>query len=139
MMRELVADARGNVAVEFALVMPVFVLLVMGLAEFGFMARERSTLDAAARAGLQVILEDPTDTSDAEELALELAPGADVEAVTECECPDGTPTACNTTCSGALPLRFVTVTATADWPLIFPWPGVGDPVTLESMAEGRTQ
>jgi Flp pilus assembly protein TadG len=139
MMRRLIADTRGNVAVEFALVMPVFVMLVMGLAEFGFIARERSTLDAAARAGLQVILEDPTDTSEAEELALEIAPDADVEAVTECECPDGTPTGCNATCSGALPLRFVTVTATADWPLIFPWPGLDDPMTLESMAEGRTQ
>jgi Flp pilus assembly protein TadG len=139
MMRRVLSDTRGNVAIEFALVAPIFALLIMGLADFGFMTRERSTLDAAARAGLQVILTDPGDTVLAEELAQEMAPDADVDADVACQCPDGTPTACNTTCSGQLPLRFVAMTATVEWPLLFPWPGLANPFVLESFAKGRTQ
>lgn len=138
-MRTLRSDSRGNVAIEFALVAPVFVLMIMGLVEYGFMTLERSTLDAAARAGLQVILMDPAETADAETLALEMFPEAEVDAAVACECPDGTPSACNTMCAGELPLRFVTVAATAEHPLMFPWPGVGDPMILSSLAEGRTQ
>jgi Flp pilus assembly protein TadG len=138
-MRNILRDTRANAAIEFALVAPIFMLLIMGIAEFGFITRERSTLDAAARAGLQVILKDPLDTAEAEVLALAMAPDAAVDALAACECPDGTPTACNTTCSGQLPLRFVTVTATVEWPLLFPWPGLSDPMILGSLAEGRTQ
>ncbi|MGE4064154.1 MAG: TadE/TadG family type IV pilus assembly protein [Rhodospirillaceae bacterium] len=139
MTKRLVTDAHGNVAIEFALLMPFFALMIMGLAELGFMTLERSTLDAAARSGLQVILADPADTAQAETLAQDIAPDADIDASVACECPDGTATACNTTCSGELPLRFVTVTATEDWPLLFPWPGIDDPFPLQAMAEGRTQ
>jgi hypothetical protein len=139
MMRRILTDTSGNMAIEFALVLPIFVLMVMGVAEVGFMMRERSTLDAAARAGLQVILLDPTDIDQAETMAQQIAPDAVVEAEVVCECPDGTPSACNTTCGGQLPLRFVSLTAITEWPLVFPWPGVPDPTILESFAEGRTQ
>jgi Flp pilus assembly pilin Flp len=139
MMRRFVADTRGNIAIEFALVMPVFALMIMGLAEYGFITRERSTLDAAARAGLQVVLADPVDTTEAEELAQGMAPDAEVDAVVACLCPDGNPTACNTMCAGQLPLRFVTMFASIEWPLLFPWPGIDNPMILQSMAEGRTQ
>lgn len=139
MMRRLLPDTRGNVALEFALVAPIFALMVIGLADFGLMTRERSTLDAAVRAGLQVILTDPGDTSQAEALALEMAPDAEVEAIVACECPDGAPTACNTACSGQLPLRFVTMTAMVEWQMLFPWPGLTNPFVLDSLAEGRTQ
>jgi Flp pilus assembly protein TadG len=45
-------DQEGQSLVEFALVMPVFVLLLMGVLEFGFMYNNLLTVQFAARQGV---------------------------------------------------------------------------------------
>lgn len=44
-------DEQGAALVEFALVLPVLVTLVLGVAEYGFAWRDSSTVATAARAG----------------------------------------------------------------------------------------
>ena len=44
-------DSRGSAAVEFALVLPVVLLLVLGIVDFGRMLNAQITVSAAAREG----------------------------------------------------------------------------------------
>jgi len=61
--RRLRDGERGAVAVEFALVLPVLVLLLFGIIEFGLMYNRQQALHAAAREGGRVAsLESSTQT-----------------------------------------------------------------------------
>ena len=44
-------DQRGTAAVEFALVLPLVLVVVLGLVQVGLLARDRLLVEAAARAG----------------------------------------------------------------------------------------
>ena len=48
-------DERGASAVEFALILPLLVLLVLGIVEFGRGFQVSGTLSAAAREGVRVM------------------------------------------------------------------------------------
>ncbi|MFT5686226.1 MAG: hypothetical protein ACI8RZ_007182 [Myxococcota bacterium] len=62
----------GSAAVEFALLMPVFVLLLGGLLEFSWLFFTRSGLNAAAREGCRAgVLVDPEEIPDPEQVATE--------------------------------------------------------------------
>ena len=86
---------RGASAVEFALVVPVLVLLVLGIAEFGRGFQVQGTLSAAAREGvrLMALQNDPAAARDAvREVASSLDPAitnAQI-VITPATCPQGT-------------------------------------------------
>src|SRR3954452_20652197 len=48
-------DARGASAVEFALIVPLLIMLVLGIAEFGHAFQVQGTLSAAAREGVRAM------------------------------------------------------------------------------------
>ena len=48
-------DERGATAVEFALIVPLLIVLVIGIAEFGRAFQVQGTLSAAAREGVRVM------------------------------------------------------------------------------------
>lgn len=133
------ADDRGNMAVEFALVAPIMMTLIIGVADFGIAAREKATLQAAARAGLQAVLVDADDTDGAEAIAETMAPAATVAVDEDCACSDGSAVACDGTCAVGSVRRWVTVTASRDLTLLFPWPGVDDPLPIEGVAMARVE
>ncbi|SEL46120.1 TadE-like protein [Blastococcus sp. DSM 46786] len=58
-----VRDERGATAVEFAFIVPLLVLLVIGIAEFGHAFQVQGTLSAAAREGVRAMAlrNDPAD------------------------------------------------------------------------------
>jgi hypothetical protein len=131
-------DSRGNVAIEFALMLPVFIVVLMGLADYGRAMTARSELDSAARAGLQVLLRDITDTAGAISAAETSAPEADATANIVCVCPNGATVACSPgTCPTGVPKRTATVTVTRTQPLLMPWPSFDDPLLLQAKAVGR--
>ena len=49
------ADERGATAVEFAFIVPLLIVLVLGIAEFGHAFQVQGTLSAAAREGVRVM------------------------------------------------------------------------------------
>jgi Flp pilus assembly protein TadG len=55
-------DERGATAVEFAFIVPLLIVLVLGIAEFGRAFQVQGTLSAAAREGVRVMAlkNDPT-------------------------------------------------------------------------------
>ena len=54
-MRERLQRERGASVVEFALVLPVLIVLVLGIIEFGHAFQVQGTLSAAAREGARVM------------------------------------------------------------------------------------
>ena len=48
-------DERGATAVEFAFIVPLLIVLVLGIAEFGHAFQVQGTLSAAAREGVRVM------------------------------------------------------------------------------------
>ena len=55
MTRKRLRDERGATAVEFAFIVPLLIVLVLGIAEFGHAFQVQGTLSAAAREGVRVM------------------------------------------------------------------------------------
>lgn len=132
-------DDRGGLAVEFALMAPLFVVLIMAIADIGMAALELSNVRGAARSGLQAVLLDAGDVAGASLIAETAAPEAEVSVETTCTCPDGTEIVCGDTCAVGSERRIVTVTVSRDLPLIVPWPGMPDPFPLTGVAQARVR
>jgi Flp pilus assembly protein TadG len=66
-MRDQLRTERGATAVEFALIVPLLIVLVLGIAEFGRAFQVQGTLSAAAREGvrLMALQNDPAAARDA--------------------------------------------------------------------------
>ena len=54
-MRDRMRNERGATAVEFAMIMPLLIALVIGIAEFGRAFQVQGTLSAAAREGVRLM------------------------------------------------------------------------------------
>ena len=54
-MSRRLGDERGASAVEFAFIVPLLVVLVLGIAEFGHAFQVQGTLSAAAREGVRLM------------------------------------------------------------------------------------
>ncbi len=54
-MRKQLRSERGATAVEFAFVVPLLILLVLGIAEFGRAFQVQGTISAAAREGVRMM------------------------------------------------------------------------------------
>jgi Flp pilus assembly protein TadG len=67
---------RGSAVVEFALVLPVLLLLCLALMQIGLLARDQLLVVQAARAGSRQAVVDPEDAT-VRSAALEAAPGLD--------------------------------------------------------------
>jgi len=67
---------RGSATVEFALVLPLVLVVVLGLVQVGLVVRDRLMVEAAARAGARAaaVQDDPVAIDDA---ARQAAPGLD--------------------------------------------------------------
>ncbi len=69
-------DERGTAAVEFALVLPLLLVLTLALVQVGLLARDRLLVEAAARAGARSAAVDPSPDA-ARAAALAAGPGLD--------------------------------------------------------------
>ena len=115
-------DERGATVVEFALIVPLLILLVLGIAEFGHAFQVSGTLSAAAREGVRVMAlqNDPA----AARAAVRGAAPTLVPAVTNAQIVI-TPASCPTT--GA---TNTTVRLTVTYPMPFLTDFFGSGVTL---------
>ena len=55
LLRTTLRDERGASAVEFAFILPLLIVLVLGIAEFGHAFQVQGTLSAAAREGVRAM------------------------------------------------------------------------------------
>jgi Flp pilus assembly protein TadG len=113
--RQLGFDCRGNIIIEFALVMPVLFLLLVGMLDLGRYGLQKSSMLQGARAGGQYALVAPDETANIETTAQNATglTGVTATSVKFCECVSGTTVSCETTCSGGATRKtYVTVTTT---------------------------
>jgi Flp pilus assembly protein TadG len=102
-LRRLAADRQGNLLIEFALVLPILALLLVGLLDLGRFGLEKSAMLQGAREGAQYGIFAPDDSANINTTAQNATGLTGVTATNNvfCECPAVPGTA--VTCSGATP------------------------------------
>jgi len=107
---------QGVAAIEFALIAPVILVMMIGATDYGLAAINKITLTSAVRSGVQIVLGGNTNTAtirqavvDASSLGLALS---NVSTAQFCECADGTTLTCGGTCGDGSKTRyFLQITA----------------------------
>jgi Flp pilus assembly protein TadG len=145
----------GNAAVEFAISAPFFVLLCIGVVDYGAFVGTSSGLESATRAGAEVVLAGSTATATQLATLGVLPSGSTFTRV--CSCIDNSwpiggacPPAVNTTpCAGKTNpytsaadqrvLQYTSVTATQSFSPIAAYTGLGFPGSLSTSTMVRTQ
>ena len=110
-MRTRLRDEHGAGAVEFAFIVPLLLVLVLGIAEFGHAFQVQGTLSAAAREGARVMALQ-NDPAAARTAVRDAAPTLD-PAVTDAQITVA-PTACPLTSTTTANVRV-----TVDYPMPF--------------------
>jgi Flp pilus assembly protein TadG len=110
-------DERGVSAVEFALVVPVLLICLLGVADVGNVVFKRADMESALRSGVQYFMNGGDDLAKAEQVVNEswTTKPEGVTIVAERFCLCGTTVhACNTLCGGnTYPMSFNRIRATA--------------------------
>ena len=121
------ASDRGAVAVEFALLLPILLLLAFGIIDFGRALNAQITLTQAAREGARLAaLNQPNVVSRTKAAAVGLSPVSVVPST----CPPGAGQGVNATVVTTYSFSFVTpVGAIAG---LFGGSGFGSPITLSA-------
>lgn len=120
------SHSKGNVAIEFALVLPVIFLLLSGVINFGLILANKNQLNSAVNAGLFYAYAHPSATTqniiDEAVASTPLLTPLTVTVTQFCGCVDGSTSAlpCTTACAGTtiLPGTYTTVTAQSSVDLI---------------------
>lgn len=157
MVRRDLREDRGQAFVELALVLPIFILLIVGIAEVGRLAYASIEVSNAARAGVAYAAQSHTTAQDSANIQLAATQDApDVTSLTattsqSCVCESsagvlGTFGSCTaiSTAAGSCPspsriVLYVTVTTTAPVNTIFHFPGIPNSVTLRGFASMRAE
>lgn len=142
---------EGAALVEFAITLPLLIVLVLGVADYGILMNNAASLAGATRAGAEVAEVNPSVTA-AQLTALGIFPSAATPSVSApfCTCFDNTTVSCpapgggganpctaNTTDTRVL--RYVTVSATQTFSPLFSWTSFTFPRSLNATAVVRTQ
>jgi Flp pilus assembly protein TadG len=123
MIRRLCMARRGSAAVEFALMAPVIAVILVGVADWGIAIEQRERLQTAARAGAQIALSRPTETT-----AIEAAVNSAAGSLTGlnvsssgifCSCDGTAMGTCTDSCAGTI-ATYVTVGVSRPYSRISP-------------------
>ena len=147
--RNVARDEKGQAFVELALVLPIFVLLLVGAAEVGRIAFASIEVSNAARAGVSYGAQNhatASDTSGIQTAATQDGPEfSDMQAVAtqSCTCSSGTTITCanaGTLClSPNRIIEYVQVQTSAVVPTLFNFPGIPSTITLGGYAIMRVE
>ena len=128
----------GLAAVEFALISPVLIMMLIGMMDFGMFINQRMQLQNTARAAGEYILRGGKDENvlqdvvlqplDIEEAELE---ETTTEAARICECENGEVVECTASCpNGEYRRQYYTFSMTRNYTPIFPYPGVAEIIPI---------
>ncbi len=111
----------GTSSLEFALLLPILLAMLVGLVDWGLAIDARIQLQSAVRAGAQYAMRMPTDTAGIT-AAVRAAASDRTLTVTNpviwCEC-SGSSTSCTSSCDAGMQ-RFLSVSATQSYSPITP-------------------
>jgi Flp pilus assembly protein TadG len=157
MVRRDLCEDKGQAFVELALVLPIFILLLVGAVEVGRLAYASIEVSNAARAGVAYAARNHTTAKDSPNI--QLAASMDAPNITtltatptySCSCEsstgvmgasvdcDGISTAADSCPSPSRIVAYVKVTTSAPVNTAFHFPGIPDSVTLRGFATMRVE
>ncbi|MCR5876419.1 pilus assembly protein [Phenylobacterium sp. J426] len=144
-MRPLMQNRDGSAAVEFALLLPMLLLLLAGLVDVSRLISHTMQVRAAAQAGADWAQRNGWDAT---RIASAVTSATTLQGVSAAPAParslgcvvNGKITAQSTNCANNIaPGQFVTVAARAPFKGVVPWPGRVLPNTLSATATVRVQ
>lgn len=135
-----VRSERGAAAVEFALIIPVILAALTGIANYGLAMYNKMELVSAARAGAQQAILDRTDTTAIKNAVVDSTnlgiTTANVTTVESCMCSDGSTTTCGVACVDGDPNHYyMTITANYTHTLLL----LGTSINLSGSVKVRTE
>jgi Flp pilus assembly protein TadG len=152
--RRGVASERGNAAVEFAILAPVLIGLLVPIADFGLYIYDQMQLNLAAQAGMEYAARNGWVPAGIQQAAINASPSLnltaqDVSASQFCGCPSGNTIKqqncsdpntgqqanCNNDPAQPLVGSYVNVTTTYQFNTLFHYPGIPNSQTLSSGAQ----
>lgn len=138
-------NRSGNSFIETAILLPVMLLMCCGATDFARVVYAGIEIANAARAGASFGALGPGNSGNTSGMTqAALADAADLgstvtaSASNFCTC-SGSTVPCTTTCSGATPDGYVSVTANYTFNSLIPYPGVPSTVVLSRTARMRVQ
>ena len=141
--QDFLRDNGGSPAVEFAMVSPILMMMLLGIADFGMGYWDHMQVEAAAQAGASYVVNsgfNATKIANAVKSGGPIVIQASPAPTQICGCPNATggvtatadtaPT-CTTKCSGGSSAGvFVKVNAKYLFTPMYPWPGLPNPISL---------
>ncbi len=138
-------DRTGTSFIETAILIPAMLLLCCGTMDFARVVYAGVEIASAARAGVQYGALTPGNSGNTTGMTqAALADAADLgstvtaSASNFCTC-NGATVPCSSTCSGATPDGYVSVTANYTYSTLLPYPGLPQTVLLSRTAKMRVQ
>ena len=138
-------DRTGSSFIETAILVPALLLMCCGVMDFARVVYAGVEIANAARAGVQYGALTPGNSGNTTGMvqaalndAADLGSSVTASAGNYCTC-SGSTVNCSTTCSGATPNGYVTVTANYTFTPVIPYPGVPPSVVLSRTAKMRAQ
>jgi len=137
-------NGRGIALVEYALAMPLLLMILAVSLDFGKAMRTAGAVSAAARAGAAWASMSAANASSAggiQSAAVTAAPdvsGLTVTSVQSCQCPGGAAVNCSGSCAGNM-LMYVQVNAQAATTSFFSYSALGFNGTTSAQAKMRVQ
>jgi len=140
---------HGNAMIETAVFLPVMVLLLLGVVDFGVLLNQYLRVADSARSAAEIAavrsFAGSANSSTVQLIATSSTsgiPGYSVATSYYCLCGPGTPqiTCSNHAACGSygIPNQYVQVTATAQLPLLFAIKGIAPSYSVKSVAIART-
>ncbi|MGH7091847.1 MAG: TadE/TadG family type IV pilus assembly protein [Stellaceae bacterium] len=137
-------DRSGAAAVEFALIAPMLVAILLPMVDLGIGAYQKMRVQDAAEAGAQYALKhgySSASISSAAQNATSLGGSLSVTPSEACDCVSGGALAsapCGSTCAdGSAAGTYVTVGTSTSYSLLLKYPGLTNPMTLTGNAVVR--
>ncbi|MBL4804359.1 MAG: pilus assembly protein [Alphaproteobacteria bacterium] len=134
-------DESGASAIEFAIIAPIFILLIVGTADMGFFVLEKMKLHNVVQT-TAVYAAQAGSTDSVQTVAQETYQGdfadLNITSVMECECSDGVASGCPLSCgSEDYQRRFVLINGTGNFTTLFPYPGLPENISISTQARVR--
>ncbi|HKT12795.1 MAG TPA: TadE/TadG family type IV pilus assembly protein [Terriglobia bacterium] len=133
-----IKSESGQAIIEMAVILPVAIGLLVGIAEIGRYANESIVVSHAARAGVQYAAQNRVTASSNSQIiqaAMNDAPSLTNMTVTPshyCTCADGTASTCTgTDCSGSRIIEYVKVDTQVQMPNFISYPGFPQSFTVK--------
>jgi len=142
----LLDACEGNAVIEFSIAAPVLAVILVPLIDIGMAVYQQMQVQDAAQAGAQYAMAHGWNSRSIQSAVMSataLSVSASPAPSKTCGCPDGSSVSaatCGSTCSdGQKAGTYVTVGAQATYTPLFPYPTMGNSVTLSAQTTARIQ